>query len=115
MLDGEFRHGRLRIAIIALTALVPAQALAGSQTRSFFVDKIYGDRPQLCTVAGTGCGKPAADAWCRQAGYQNALVFRAASDKAATYREQRVQAGELCPADTCNGLQFVKCLRVSDQ
>jgi hypothetical protein len=86
-------------------------APAASETRTFFASRIYDKSPQLCSTAGTGCGKPAADTWCQQAGFQDAMSFRSAPASDHMFRAQLVASGGLCGSDSCNGLHFVKCYR----
>ncbi|MGI9464332.1 MAG: hypothetical protein ACR2OM_10350 [Aestuariivirgaceae bacterium] len=108
---GKTRYIRLQIALIAVLALPSTGALALSESRTFFASKIYDDRPQLCNAAGTGCGKKAADTWCKQVGYEHAMSFLSAPDSKASARALRVGNGELCAQDQCNGFHFVKCRR----
>ncbi len=115
MTFGEAWQRWLLINVIVLIFPPPATSFAFSESRTFFANKIYVERLQLCVVAGTGCGKKAADAWCRHVGYENAMSYRAASEDAQREREQLVGTGGLCAGDPCNGFHFVKCRRRAQQ
>ena len=101
----------LQVSAILLCGLSTEPSHALSESRTFFSKTIYDERLKLCIVAGTGCGKIAADTWCRHAGYKGAMSYRSVSSSSQTERAQLVGYGELCAEDACNGFQFVKCRR----
>lgn len=101
----------LPAAGIVFACAMPGAAHAGSESRAFFADRIYTERPPLCLKAGTGCGKAAADQWCQLAGYEAAMSYSSAPQISETDRQKRVEVGSLCSLDTCNGFQLVKCRR----
>ena len=107
----KFCQKHLTLAVILTVGLPSAAASAMSESRTYFANSIYAERPELCTIAGTGCGKKAADAWCQIAGYTNAMSYLLLRTNRQAKREQLVTFGELCPQDACSGFQFVKCRR----
>ena len=46
-----------------------------TRARSFQLPQPLGDPVPFCLVGGSQCGKPAADAFCRSNGYEEALTF----------------------------------------
>lgn len=106
------KTGFLQLAMV-LGAMVffPTEVMSGSESRAFFAGKIYGERPALCQAAGTGCGKIAADTWCKIAGYEASMSYRTVYQKAASRRDLLVKSGDLCARDTCDGFHVVKCWR----
>lgn len=102
---------QLVLAMILTIGLPGAAASAMSESRTYFAKSIYAERLELCTIAGTGCGKKAADAWCQHAGYANAMSYLLLRTNRQAERKQLMTFGELCPQDACSGFQFVKCWR----
>ena len=107
----EFRQKRLAVAVIFTVALPAAAANAMSESRTYFAKSIYAERLELCSIAGTGCGKKAADAWCRHAGYTNAMSYLLVHSNRQAEREQLRNYGELCAQDACSGFLLVNCRR----
>ena len=104
-----------RACLVAMFGFVLATGPAAAETRVFFASKIYDEEPKLCSTAGTGCGKQAADTWCQQVGFEDAMSFRSAPETDGTFRAQLVATGGLCGSDSCNGFHFVKCYRSTKQ
>jgi hypothetical protein len=85
--------------ILSLTA---ASATAG-EVRNFFAPEIGGARLDACLAAG-GCGKPAADAFCKVQGYDRAVIFQRETSSAT----QAIDSGKTCTG-SCTAFRQVKC------
>ena len=92
------------LSALMLIALVP-QAQA-SEVRNFFAPQIEGQRIGACLSEG-GCGKPAADAFCRAEGYDKAMLFQ--RERSASAR--LIDSGDVCEKD-CTSFRQVKCFTV---
>ena len=97
--------------MIALVG-VPAQgAFAAART---YTDPIYlGDPVHRCLANNTDCGKPAADAFCKLEGYDNALSFQVMKDVSRVATARTVDTGAVLIAPEAQPFQLVKCWRPS--
>lgn len=83
---------------------LPAQA--EPTFRTYFNPQVYGKPVALCMSDRASCGKPTADAWCREHGFGEALVFERmrTADKSQIFRQikciSREQAVAATPDDT---------------
>lgn len=97
-----------------LIALVPApadEALAAART---YTDPVYlGDPVHRCLANKTECGKPAADAFCKLEGYDNALSFQVMKDVSRIATARTVDTGAVLVAPEAHPFQLVKCWRPS--
>lgn len=83
------------VLIAAAVSLVwfsglPAQAQnKQNNLRTFFNPQVFGKPVALCMSDRASCGKPTADAWCRDNGYTEALVFERlrTADKSQVFRQ----------------------------
>src|SRR5262245_37723703 len=75
--------------LIASLTLPTALAKAETTTRTFFNPAVFGKPVALCMSDRASCGKPAADAWCRDNGYGEALTFERMRtvDKSLVFRQ----------------------------
>ena len=64
---------RMMIAGLMLVAGVNG---ANAAARNFFSPSMLGDRIAFCTQSSDECGKPVADAWCVQQGFDRAMRFQ---------------------------------------
>ncbi len=85
---------RFTILIVALTALGFAtlplpMAHAQNSLRTYFNPQVYGKPVALCMTGKASCGKPTADAWCRDHGFSEALVYERlkTADKSLVFRQ----------------------------
>jgi hypothetical protein len=62
-------------AVLSLTGFSVPTAEAETTLRTYFNPAVYGKPVSLCMSDRASCGKPTADAWCRDNGYTEALVF----------------------------------------
>src|SRR5262245_45427598 len=77
--------------LILITALILAAPLARAEstTRTFFNPAIFGKPVAVCMADRASCGKPTADAWCRDNGFAEALTFERmrTTDRAQVFRQ----------------------------
>ena len=59
-----------------------------------------------CLTLRNNCGKPAADYFCKQKGYDGAISFEEAPNIGYT---KFIKTGQICKANFCNGFRFIKC------
>jgi hypothetical protein len=62
---------RLAIVLVALACSTQAEA----STRSYSFPMVDGHRVSACLADGATCGKPAADAFCKQQGFTESVMF----------------------------------------
>jgi len=76
-------------AALSLTGFSIPMAMAESALRTYFNPAVYGKPVALCMSDRASCGKPTADAWCRDNGYTEALVFEKlrTADKSQVFRQ----------------------------
>jgi hypothetical protein len=98
---------RPTLALLRASFILAAFGFAGSasatEVRNFFAPEMDGARVDACLGSG-GCGKPAADAFCRVQGYDHALLFQRES-LAST---RLIDSGGTC-AGECTAFRQVKC------
>jgi len=71
--------------------------------------KWKGDRLDWCMNWSQGCGKDAADAYCKASGYQNVINFAMAADIGSTHQTRLISTGAVCDQDFCDGFKFIEC------
>jgi hypothetical protein len=99
------------LTLLALTLLV---SQAESAARSFSQPKVMGNAVDHCLEANAGCGKPAADAFCRSQGYEKALSFRLERDPARISLTMAIDSGRTLRGPEAQPFQIVKCWRPND-
>lgn len=66
---------RILVLIAAVLASPISMAKADTATRTYFNPAVFGKPVALCMSDRASCGKPSADAWCRDNGFAEALTF----------------------------------------
>jgi hypothetical protein len=61
------------LALLALLTILPTAAEAA--VRTWVSPQLDGERVSSCLSNQGGCGKPAADLWCKAMGFEQALTF----------------------------------------
>ena len=101
---------RPSLALFRAGLLLATFGFAGSasatEVRNFFAPEMDGARVDACLGSG-GCGKPAADAFCRVQGYDRALVFQRESHAST----RLIDSGRSCAGD-CTAFRQVKCFTI---
>lgn len=97
------RLSLIAAALICATLAAPS-AGAGTTTRTFFNPAVFGKPVALCMSDRASCGKPTADAWCRDNGFAEALVFERLStaDRSQVFRQIKCITREQAVAATAD-------------
>lgn len=79
--------------------------------RTFTHPKIDGLRLDWCLRWNEGCGKQAADAFCRRRGYERASSW--AKDRHIGLREPTkvISTGQICRQSFCDGFKYIRCIK----
>ena len=99
---------RYPIALIALSLFVATPASA--DMRSFFAPTVNGTRVAVCLGKDSECGKPAADAYCRFAGYDRSVLF----ERESVSTSRSLGTGQACSGSECTAFRQVKCFTHKD-
>jgi hypothetical protein len=85
----ENMYARLPILIAAALTLSMPMSTAQTTTRTFFNPAVFGKPVALCMSDRASCGRPTADAWCRDNGFAEALTFERmrTADKSQVFRQ----------------------------
>jgi hypothetical protein len=80
---------RFLVLIAAALTLSVSTAKADTATRTYFNPAVFGKPVALCMSDRASCGKPSADAWCRDNGFAEALTFERlrTADKSLVFRQ----------------------------
>jgi hypothetical protein len=97
-------------ASIIVSAVSFASA-ASADNQTFSNPKVGAQRLDLCLNWGTGCGKPAADAWCVTKGYTSSAGHVVAHDIGASTPTRLITTGAVCDQDFCDGFAQVTCFK----
>ncbi len=68
--------------------------------------KVNGYALDYCLTWGTNCGKPAADAFCRNKGYKKALRFHVRKNTPPT---RVIKSGQICSHAGCDRIDWLAC------
>ncbi len=74
--------------------------------QNFIDPTVDGERVDLCLEWAAQCGKPAADAFCRQSGFRRSTSFSVAENIGRT----RLITGAICNDWFCDGFKNIQCL-----
>lgn len=100
----------LRAAALSLAALIFAPA-AYAETQTFDNPKVGANPLDLCFSWGDGCGKPAADAWCVNNGFDESVSHAVAADIGLATPTRIISNGAVCDQAFCDGIVQVTCSR----
>ncbi len=95
----------------ALTLLAITASVCQADVRNFFAPVVDGARLDACLSNVHDCGKPAADAFCKGLGYENALIFQREPTAVPT---RRLASGEVCEGGSCTAFKQIKCFAPGD-
>jgi hypothetical protein len=93
----------MRAALALALAIGLAEPAAAAQVRNFFAPEVEGARIDACLASGA-CGRPAADAFCKQQGYDSAVIFQRESFAPT----RALDSGRTC-SGSCTAFRQVKC------
>ena len=91
--------------LAAIALLVFACDSAFAAARSYSMPTENGQAISACLAGGTTCGKPAADHFCKQAGYEESILF--ARERVSTAIMLDSQA--VCTGENCEAFTKIKC------
>jgi hypothetical protein len=94
----------MRIPLLALVLLLVATG-AEASTRSYFSPKANGIVIGACLADGKSCGKVAADAFCRQEGFTESILFA----REAVTTARILDSGAMCEGGSCEAFKRIKC------
>jgi hypothetical protein len=81
-----------------------------SPTTVDYDNPMYGaNRLDWCLTWGTGCGAPAANAFCQWKGHSSAVLFAMAGDIGATSPTRLISTGAVCDQAFCDGFAMIRC------
>jgi hypothetical protein len=100
----------IRTLAASAVIILLSTAAAEASVRNFFSPAWNGNRLAACLSASEGCGKPAADAFCKSHGYDQAVLFQ----REQTAVAMAMGSGELCEGSSCTAFRQIKCQSVKD-
>lgn len=83
--------------------------LVEAAQKTFVSPKFGGNRLDWCLNWGTGCGEPAATAWCKSVGYFKSIDSEEAVDIGAATPTRLISSGAVCDQPYCDGFTFITC------
>jgi hypothetical protein len=95
------------LAALGTIMFAAGSALAGTET--FSSPKQGGNRLDWCLDWSTGCGAPAANAWCKARGFDKATGFTQAPDIGASQPTRLIGSGAVCDQGFCDGFAKITC------
>jgi hypothetical protein len=109
----RFLMRRLVCVIAAVVALYFSSRLAEAETKTFDNPTFGGDRLDWCVNWGEGCGGPAATAWCKTVGFDEAIDSKQAPDIGASTPTRLIATREICDQSYCDGFTSITCATVA--
>jgi hypothetical protein len=100
---------RFVCAIGATLVLCFLSGLAEAETKTFNDPKIGPNRLDWCVNWGTGCGEPAATAWCKTNEFDHSVDSKQAVDIGAATPTKLIATGEVCDQAYCDGFASITC------
>lgn len=108
--DNPFRNATLLIVLLVFGCTVAAMT-ATAATRTFDNPQYNGDRLDWCLNWGKGCGREAANAYCKSKGFEKATSFSQASNIGARRSTRLIGTGAVCDQDFCDGFRRITCFK----
>ena len=100
---------RVICAALLLMPAVPASA----ENQTFFSPAIGGKRLDWCVNWAVGCGKEAADMYCKRVGYERAASFSEAVNIGQFAPTRLIGTGAVCDQAFCDGFSQITCFKPS--
>ena len=84
-------------------------ATADADVRNFFSPTLQDARVAFCLQSSGECGKPVADAWCQDNGFDEAVLFQREEIRGNVLATFYPDTGARCADETCLGFRQIKC------
>ena len=86
-------------------AVLASAGSASAASRSYSLPTDGGQAISACLADGSTCGKPAADQFCKMAGYSESILFQRQAVAAALV----LDGAQICEGDSCQAFTRIKC------
>ncbi len=98
------------VVLAGLTQIGGANASTAA-VRSYFSPAVFGDLIAFCATGNEICGKPVADAWCTENGFDEAILFQRGSKTVSSAPGfiRYADSGKICTGDDCISFVQIKC------
>ena len=101
----------LRVSL-ALLLILQLATTAEAERKRFNAPQYNGYRLDWCLNWGSGCGRDAANAWCKTQGFADgAIQFQQAPDIGASTPTRLIGTGAICDQPFCDGFKLITCSR----
>ena len=97
------------LCIVGSLLTIATAATASAGTKTFYKPTHGGDRLDLCMNWGQGCGKPAANAFCKAKGYDKTTGYSVDHNIGLTSPTRLIGTGAVCDQGFCDGFKKVTC------
>jgi hypothetical protein len=111
---GEFMRLSSRLAMAALFCTAAWASPAQAEDKTFPKPKLGAYRLDWCLNYASQCGKPAARAWCKKKGFDDASDFEQAEDIGDVTPTRILNSGEVCDDESCDGFSYITCVAEED-
>ena len=101
----------LTCAATLVICSVSLGSMAHAESMTFQKPKVGSQRLDLCLDWGTGCGKPAADAYCINKGFDKSTNHSVANDIGASTPTRLLKTGAVCDQNYCDGFEAITCFK----
>jgi hypothetical protein len=104
------RMERFFSILLVLLTFVTVPEVKAADTITYSYPHIGGVAMDWCKTLGKGCGRPAANYYCRARGHLYAVSY--AKDNNIGYTRV-IKTGQICNAPGCDGFRYITCRRSS--
>ena len=103
---------KVRLASLLAAWAILGGAPASAETQQFAAPSVRGVRLDWCAHFGADCGKPAADLFCKEVGFERAARFDIEQNVGARGIATLVFGdGRMCQGPTCSGFRAITCTK----
>jgi hypothetical protein len=95
--------------VLGVLALGIAADIAQAAPKTFVNPKIGSNRLDWCLNWGSGCGEPAATAWCKTKGYNKSIDSEEDQNIGDSSPTRLLSTGAVCDQPYCDGFTFITC------
>jgi hypothetical protein len=94
---------------ITIVALCLSVQIAQAAPKTFVNPKVGSNRLDFCLNWGSGCGEPAATAWCQSKGFNKSIDSEMDADIGNSSPTRLIATGAVCDQPYCDGFTFITC------